>query len=111
MTWPVEVLAEGNFEVEMYYACPESVVGTEVELSLGDQRLRAQVSEPNDVPAVGAEHDRVPRTTQSYVKDFKPLQMGVIHFPAGPGELTLRATQVASDDSLDMRLLMFRRVR
>lgn len=111
MTWPVEVLAEGNFEVEMYYACPESVVGTEVELSLGDQRLRAQVSEPNDVPAVGAEHDRVPRTTQSYVKDFKPLQMGVIHLPAGPGELTLRATQVASDDSLDMRLLMFRRVR
>lgn len=112
MTWPVEILAGGNFEVEMYYTCPESLVGSEVELSLGESRLQAVIAAKNDPPAVGAEHDRVKRATESYVKDFKPLKLGVIHAEAGLGELKLRATKIASDKgTLEMRLLMFHRVK
>lgn len=112
MTWPVEILASGNFEVEMYYTCPESLVGSEVELSLGENRVRAVISDKNDPIAVGAKHDRVKRATESFVKDFKPLKLGVIHLDAGRGELTLQASQIASDQgSLEMRLFMFHRVK
>lgn len=116
MVWPVEVLAEGNFEVEMYYTCPESLVGAEVELTLRESQLRASIEVANDPPQTGAQHDRVPRGTESLVKDFKPLKLGVVHLEAGQGELTLRASQLPSTStgdsgSLEMRLFMFRRVR
>jgi len=111
MTWSVEILAGGNFEVEMYYACPESDIGTEIELTLGTSSLRATITESNDPPTVGAEHDRVPRTTQSFVKDFRPMKLGTVHLQQGQGELTLRATKLVGDNALEMRLLMFHRVR
>ena len=116
MIWPVEVLAAGNFEVEMYYTCPESLVGAEVELTLGESQLRASIEVANDPPQIGAQHDRVPRDTESLVKDFKPLQLGVVHLEAGEGELTLRASRLPSTSNgdsgtLEMRLFMFRRVR
>lgn len=112
MTWPVEILAGGNFEVEMYYTCPESLVGSEVELSLGESRLQAVITAKNDPAAIGAEHDRVKRATESYVKDFKPLKLGVMHVEAGQGELKLRANKIASDKgTLEMRLFMFHRVK
>lgn len=110
ITWNVEVLAEGNFEVDMYYACTENSVGSEIELSLGEDRVRARIDEANDPPAIGAEHDRVVRTTQSYVKDFKPLRLGTIHLPRAGGQLKLQAPLVKGDDPMEMRLLMFRRV-
>ncbi len=112
MTWPVEVLAGGNFEVEMFYTCPESLVGSEVELSLGESRVRAVVTEKNDPIAVGAEHDRVPRVSESFVKDFKPLKLGVMKLKAGRGELKLRASQLTgTTGTLEMRLFMFHRVK
>ena len=112
MTWPVEVLEEGNFEVEMYYTCPESLVGAEVELTLGESQLRATIDTVNNPPRKGAEHDRVNRGTESLVKDFKPLKLGVVYLEKGKGELTLRASQLPSQrGTLEMRLFMFRRVR
>jgi arylsulfatase A-like enzyme len=111
MVWPVEVLESGDFEVEMYYTCPESLVGAEVELTLGESQLRATIDTANDPPPLGAEHDRVPRDTESFVKDFKPLKLGVIHLDKGLGELTLRANHLPSKrGTLEMRLFMFRRV-
>ncbi|MFK7736374.1 MAG: arylsulfatase [Pirellulaceae bacterium] len=111
MTWDVEILESGNFDVEMYYTCAEDSVGSEVRLRLGDQSVSAEITEANDPPEVGAEHDRVPRRTQSFVKDFKPLKFGRIQLEAGKGTLELSAPKHAGDSSIDMRLLMFTRVR
>ena len=111
IVWPIDVLAGGNFEVEMYYACGESAVGTEIELSLGEQRTSAVVAKANDPPAMGAEHDRVKRKGESYVKDFVPMKLGTITLPTGKGDLTLRATKIQDDRGVEMRLLMLRRVR
>jgi hypothetical protein len=112
MTWPVDVLASGNFEVEMYYTCPAALVGSEIELSLGSSRVRGVITMENDPPARGAEQDRVKRVSESYVKEFKPLNLGVVRLEQGPGELSLRATQLAGPEgTLEMRLLMFHRVK
>ena len=51
----------------------------------------------------GAEFDRVPRKGESYVKDFKPLKLGVIELKAGRGELTLRALKVPGKQVMDVR--------
>ena len=109
--WPVEILADGEFEVEMHYACTAASVGTEVKLCLGDACASAVITEPNDPPAVGAENDRVTRTTQSFVKDFKPLSLGRVQFGKQRGDLKLTASNATGKMNLEMRLLMIRRIR
>jgi len=111
VTWPVEVLAAGNFDVEVHYACPESSVGSELELAFGDVTLSRAITEANDPPAMGAEHDRVPRQSESLIKEFKPLKLGRISLPADNGVLTLRARHLTGTDGIEVRLLLLKRVR
>ncbi len=107
--WDAEVLAPGRFRVEVYYTCPERDVGSLLELSFGPSRLRARITEPHDPPLRGMEHDRVARP-ESYVKDFKPLDMGVIELRPGRGRMTLRAIEVPGRTVMDFRLMMLTRI-
>ena len=108
MTWPVEVLTSGNYNVELYYACPKKDVGATLELSCGPARLTNKITMANDPPEVGAAEDRFPRT-ESYVKDFRPLKMGTITLQAGHHELKLQAPSIPGETALEFRMLMFHR--
>jgi arylsulfatase A-like enzyme len=110
ITWPIEVLESGRFAVEMHYTCEPQDTGVELVLSFGKSELIAKVTEAHNPPAHGNEHDRVPRNTESLVKDFKPMQLGVIQLEKGPGELTLQATKIPGKHGPEVRLLMLRRV-
>jgi hypothetical protein len=111
LTWNVEVPVAGRFEVELYYTCPSANTGAEMELRWGDASVAATITEADawDPPEEGAEHDRIPRQ-ESYVKDFRPLTMGVIELAAGKGTLTLHATKLPGKGGPDFRLLNLRRV-
>jgi len=109
ITWPVDVLADGKHEVELYYTCPQADVGSTIELTCGESRVMTQITEAHDPPLRGGENDRSPRM-ESFIKDFKPLKMGVIDLKKGPAELTLQATKIPGSQALDFRLLMFKRV-
>lgn len=109
ISWDVEVLEEGDFEVVLYYTCPEEDVGSLVELSWGESRISSRITEAHDPPLTGMEHDRDPRI-ESYVKDFKPLPLGTIRLEKGTGILTLRALEIPGTQVMDFRLMMLRRV-
>ena len=61
------------------------------------------MAEAHDPPLRGAEHDRVPRQGESYVKDFKPLRLGAVTLAKGRGPLTLRATEIPGKQVMDVR--------
>jgi hypothetical protein len=103
MTWEIDVHTAGRFEAIVHYTCPKADVGSTVELSLGNVKWTGAVTESNDPPLRGKEHDRVPRAGESYVKDFRPLSLGVVELPAGKGTLTLRATKVPGAQVADVR--------
>ena len=109
VTWPVDVLSDGRFEVTLYYAVSKSDVGATVELSSGSSRVTTTISRPHEVPARGGEHDRVPRQ-ESYVKDFRSMRMGAIDLSRGRSDLVLRATRIPGSQAMEFRLLMLRRV-
>ena len=73
----VEVLETGDYEVVLYYTCKMGDEGSEFELSFGDSKLEGRIEEAHDPPLTGMEHDRVERP-ESYVKDFKALNLGRI---------------------------------
>jgi len=106
ITWDIEVAAGGNYEAVIYYTCPKDDAGSTVELRFNGSRVQGKVSEPHDPPLVGAEFDRVERSGESYVKDFRPLRLGTFQLEKGRGELTLRALDVPSRQVMDVRAVM-----
>ena len=84
-------MTDGRYRADVYYTAAAEDTGSTLELSLGGRQVVARVSEPFDPPLRGAEHDRVKRNGESYVKDFKPLELGILSLEKGRGSLTIRA--------------------
>jgi arylsulfatase A-like enzyme len=110
ITWEAEVLEEGNYRVQVYYTCPEADLGSVLELSFGDSKIKKKVAVANDPPLVGPTFDRSDRGSESFVKDFKPMDLGVMHLKPGQNTLTLAALEKPGNQVIEMRLLMFNRV-
>jgi arylsulfatase A-like enzyme len=101
--WEIQVHTAGRYEAILHYTCPKADAGSVVELSLDKAKWEGTIAEAHDPPLRGKEHDRVTRAGESYVKDFRPLSLGVVELPAGKGTLTLRATKVAGGQVADVR--------
>ncbi len=108
ITWDVEVLADGDFEVIIYYTCPAEDVGSTFQLSFGEEKLVSKITEAHNPSLIGMENDRVERN-ESYVKDFKPLEMGTIHLKKDHGLLTLKALEIPGSQVMDFRLMMLQK--
>ncbi len=102
ITWDIEVATAGNYEAVIYYTCPAADAGSTVEMSFLGSRVEGKVAEAHDPPLIGKAFDRVPRG-ESYVKDFKPLRLGVIALKKGRGKLTLRALEIPGKQVADVR--------
>ena len=109
ITWKAEVGASGKYRVEIEYACPEEDVGSTIQLSFNNSKLKGKVTEAHDPPLRGGENDRHPRQ-ESYVKDFKTMELGTIDLEKGKGTLTLSALEKPGHQVMEFRLLMLTRV-
>jgi hypothetical protein len=109
ITWNVEVPEPGDFQVTLYYTCPPEDIGSEFRLTFNESSIRGKITMAHDPPQVGMNEDRVERHN-SYVKDWKPIKLPVMHLEKGTGELTLQALDVPGSQVMDFRLLMFERI-
>ncbi|MSU49264.1 MAG: N-acetylgalactosamine 6-sulfate sulfatase, partial [Opitutus sp.] len=104
MTWDIEVHETGNYAVAINYTCAAADVGSTIEVVFNSVTLGGKVSTAWD-PPLNTNEDRVPRRGESYLKDFRPLELGTMRLEAGRGQLTLRAKQVAGKQVMDVRLV------
>jgi len=102
IAWDVEVRTPGRYRATVYYTLAEGNAGVELVLRHGDRSVRETVTTVHDPPLVGAEHDRIPRQ-ESYVKDFRPLELGTLSLEAGRGPLVLRAPDIPGQEAVDLR--------
>ena len=109
LTWEVEVAEKGNFEVIIYYSCKKDAIGSEFEISIGSDKVLGKIKEEHDPEEYGYEDDRSKRT-ESYVKDFKPLSLGIINLKKGPGTLNLKAIKKNGESLMDFRLMLLKRI-
>ena len=109
ISWDVDVLADGEFEVELYYTAKERNLGADIELSLGESSLKGTITTAHDPPLVGESRDLDPRI-ESYTKDFIPMDLGRMHLKKGRGHLTLKALKIPGEEVMDVRLLMFKKL-
>ena len=110
LVWSGQALAAGKYEAELWYACPKKDLGATLRLSFNGSAVEAKVTKPNDPPLRGMENDRSPRS-ESFVKAFKPMKLGVLEIKEGQGDLTLQATKIPGDQALEFRLLMLKKTK
>lgn len=109
ITWQVEVAEDGDFEVVIYYSCAEDAIGSQFELTFGESKLIGEINNSHDPEEYGKNQDRSPRI-ESYVKDFRPLNVGKIKLKKGMGTLKLKGIKKTGKELMDFRLLMLKRV-
>ena len=109
ITWPVEVAEAGTYNVELYYCCAAKNLGTVVELTLGGAKISKKIDVANVSEVIGEKEDRSIRG-ESYVKNFAPIEMGIVELVKGRGNLVLKASEIPGDESVEFRLLMFTKV-
>lgn len=109
ITWQVEVPEDGDFEVVIYYTCAEDAIGSQFELTFGESKLIGEINNSHDPKEYGENQDRSPRI-ESYVKDFRPLNVGKIKLKKGMGTLKLKGIKKTGKELMDFRLLMLKRV-
>ena len=109
ISWEAEVAESGNFEVILYYTCAKDAIGSEVEISFLKSKISKKITEYFDPKDYGMENDRSPRI-ESYVKDFIPLNMGIVKLNKGKGTLLLRGLKKNGKELLDFRMIMLKRI-
>ena len=102
ISWNIEVHTAGEYDCIVYYTCPESDIGSTVELQFLDSRLQGTVESAFDPPMI-EDRDRVPRKGESYVKEFNPLRLGKFYLKAGRGQLLLRSKEMKGKQVMDVR--------
>lgn len=93
VTWDVDVLQAGAYDVQAWYAVPPADVGASVRVTLGDASASARVTNAHDPPLVGPPDDRVPRS-ESPTKAFAAMSLGTLTVPAGRATLRVDATAI-----------------
>ncbi len=104
ITWNVEVRHPGRYKAVAYYACPLNQIGGKLKLQYGAKSVENTIFISNDTKAYGDEFDRFPRE-ESLVKDFIPLELGVIELEKSSGQLSLTAIGLKGGKGIEFRTL------
>ena len=105
MTWDIAVNTAGDYDVVIYYTCPEADAGATVELSFNDRKITGRVA-PAWNPPFYTNQDTIPRPLgESRMKEFRPLPLGTLRLDPGRGLLTLRALEIPGRSVMDVRLI------
>ncbi len=110
ISWDILVKTPGLYEATVYYTCRPQDVGVRLRLSFGAHSIAANVTEAFDPPLKGAAEDRVPRT-ESYMKEFRPLQLGELFLEAERGPLVLQAEFIPGEYAVDVWMVALRLVK
>jgi arylsulfatase A-like enzyme len=98
--WTIAVPEECRLSVSV--AAAWAAPGAEVVLRSGAGRLSVKLAGMHDPPQTGAENDRVPRASESYMKAFREVPLGEWRLPAGEQELELTVKPGAAGVGVDI---------
>lgn len=101
VTWDIEVIKAGSYEISLLYTCPESSVGSRVRIEMADASSEAVITEPHD-PSPIPSPDRVPRG-EVYEKVWKSLSMGTLSLKPGKTHLKLRALSIPGPTAMELK--------
>ncbi|MFK7849362.1 MAG: arylsulfatase [Akkermansiaceae bacterium] len=110
ITWDVEVLKAGTYEVILYYTCRPEDVGCEIQFKSDKSFISTVIKVAHNPPIQGEKENKVYKQ-ESFVKDFKPHSMGRVELSEGKSQFELRALEIPGEQAIEFRLLILKRVK
>lgn len=105
ITWDIDVGSTGKYEATVYYTCAEGDQGLRLRLAMaGGDSVLETVRDPFDPPLYDKSKERVAKS-HYFVKDFKPLRLGVLPLKKGHGQLRLDARHIKGKQAIDVHSL------
>ncbi len=105
ITWKITVGTAGEFEAIVHYTCRASDVGATIRLGVdGGEFTEATVTEAFDPPLYDKSKERV-ANSHYFVKDFKPLSLGILRLGEGGALLRLTAPRITGTEAIDVHSL------
>ncbi len=109
ITWDIEVGTAGNYRATVFQTCPEPNVGSTIRLAWGQSATETTVLEAFDPPLWDKSKERVAES-HYFVKDFKPLDLGILTLGEGRDLLTLTAPKLVNGHGIDVYSIVLDRI-
>lgn len=100
--WQIDVVASGKYIIEMDYALAAKNVGTELELSIGDQNIRFVVDKPFE-HSLFTNYNRVHRDQEAPETDWATFAIGNIHLAEGIKDVSIKALSIKGDKTVELK--------
>jgi len=105
ISWNIEVVESGNYDIIVQYTCPIEDAGSIVEVRFLNEMRTFRVA-PGWDPPFFDNQDTVPRKPgESKMKAFNDLNAGVLRMEQGRGILTFRALNIPGNSVMDVRAI------
>ena len=101
ITWEVDVLHAGQYEVTLFYTCAAAHTGLTVRLEGGGGATQAQLTEAFDPPLYDKRRERVEKS-HYVMKDFKPMSLGTLSLSKGRTVLKLAVENLQGAGAMDV---------
>jgi arylsulfatase A-like enzyme len=95
IAWNIETLQAGEYSVWIYYTAPERAVGKNLQLAIDGRQLNWAI----DARLYGSENDRVPRKSESLMKEFRRAKFGSMNLQVQRSDCQLRLADNLPSDS------------
>jgi len=108
VSWDIEVVHAGRYEVALKYICPKADVGSTVRVEAAGARVEGTIDkahEPNTVP----NRDRVPRK-EVQERRWGVKSLGTIELPKGRTAIAVKALTRPGKAVMDLKALILRRL-
>ncbi len=109
ITWDIEVGTAGRYRATVFYTCPDPNVGAIVRIACNNSSTETTVTEAFDPPLWDKSKERVAES-HYFVKDFKPLELGVLTLKKGRDTLTLTAPELVGGRGIDVHSVVLQKV-
>ncbi|MEL6867015.1 MAG: arylsulfatase [Bacteroidota bacterium] len=107
VVWSVDVVRDGDYEIQLLYNCAEGQTGSTIAVSANGQSIQTQIEKafmPDYLPSP----DRVERW-EVYEKEWKALPVGRLALERGKQELVVRATNIPAQEAMELKGLIVQR--
>ncbi|MFM8190054.1 MAG: arylsulfatase [Pirellula sp.] len=90
LTWNILPMQSGTYSVWIEYTATQAATGKRIAVKIGQDEIVKSIDDRFESPSRGQSNDRVPRKSESFMKDFQSLELGTMQLSQETMDCQLR---------------------
>jgi hypothetical protein len=106
--WEVDFANKGKYKFTIEYQCPEKDLGSEIQLTVGDNKLKSKITKAFDQPLYPT-HDRAPRAGELQ-KPWGKLELDELSLKSGLTKISLSALKLNGNQVMEVKGIIVEKI-